>query len=457
MNIWWIRRDLRLTDNPALTAAIREGNGVIPVFILDDHLLKFSAKNRQSFLFSGLQNLDSDLRRLGSGLVIRRGNPYIELCRLVEETHAHRIFAEADVSPYAARRDLAIVKQLDLHLVHGLGIHPTEAVKKTDGRPYTVFTPYKKAWMALPLSDHILSAPSALPPLPEIHSEPIPDFKVLLNFPAGEQEAHKRLMHFLDGPVFDYEQDRNEMAVAGTSSLSPYLRFGMLSARQAIVAARKKSGSNQLIDSMHGTETWISELIWREFYQSILYHFPHVLSTAFNPSFRDIQWRDSSQDLQAWKAGMTGYPVVDAGMRQLTATGWMHNRSRMITASFLVKHLLINWQEGERWFMEMLVDGDPAANNGGWQWTAGTGTDAAPYFRVFNPILQGKKFDPQGKYVRKWVPELANVPTKFIHTPWEMTDSDQQACGVTIGKDYPNPIVDHNFARQRVLAAYAKK
>ena len=162
-------------------------------------------------------------------------------------------------------------------------------------------------------------------------------------------------------------------------------------------------------------------------------------------------------DLQAWKAGMTGYPVVDAGMRQLAATGWMHNRSRMITASFLVKHLLINWQEGERWFMEMLVDGDPAANNGGWQWVAGTGTDAAPYFRIFNPILQGKKFDPQGNYLRQWVPELSNIPQKFIHTPWEMTYSDQQACGVTIGKDYPNPIVDHVFARQRVLAAYTKK
>ncbi len=165
----------------------------------------------------------------------------------------------------------------------------------------------------------------------------------------------------------------------------------------------------------------------------------------------------ADQDLQAWKTGMTGYPVVDAGMRQLVATGWMHNRSRMITASFLVKHLLINWQEGERWFMEMLVDGDPAANNGGWQWTAGTGTDAAPYFRVFNPILQGKKFDPLGSYVRQWVPELSNVPLKFIHTPWEMTDLEQNACGVKIGKDYPNPIVDHGFARQRVLAAYAKK
>ncbi|NTW44932.1 MAG: deoxyribodipyrimidine photo-lyase, partial [Anaerolineaceae bacterium] len=306
-------------------------------------------------------------------------------------------------------------------------------------------------------SDHILSAPTALPPLPEIYSDPIPDFHALQHIISGEQEAHKRLQHFLDGPVIDYEVNRNAMAVPGTSSLSPYLRFGMLSVKQAIVAARKKSGSNQPMSANRGSEIWINELIWREFYQSILYHFPHVLSTAFNPSFRDIQWRNEDQDLQAWKAGMTGYPVVDAGMRQMAATGWMHNRSRMITASFLVKHLLINWQEGERWFMEMLVDGDPAANNGGWQWVAGTGTDAAPYFRIFNPILQGKKFDSLGNYVRQWVPELNNIPQKFIHTPWEMTDSEQQACGVTIGKDYPNPIVDHGFARQRVLAAYAKK
>jgi len=247
------------------------------------------------------------------------------------------------------------------------------------------------------------------------------------------------------------------MSISGTSALSPYLRFGMLSAKQAILAAKNKSVINKPNKSNHGSEIWINELIWREFYQSILYHFPKVLTTAFNPKFRDIVWRKSVQDLSAWKTGMTGYPIVDAGMRQLAATGWMHNRSRMITASFLVKHLLINWQEGERWFMEMLVDGDPAANNGGWQWVAGTGTDAAPYFRIFNPILQGKKFDPQGNYVRQWVPELQNVPQKFIHSPWEMTISEQQTFGVTLGKTYPQPIVDHEFARQRVLAAYDKK
>lgn len=457
MNIWWIRRDLRLTDNPALTAAIQDGTGLIPVFILDDHHLKSPAKKRQAFLFSGLQKLDSDLRKLGSGLVIRKGKPLIELSRLVAETNTRRIYAEADVSPYATHRDSTISHSLDLHLIHGLGMHPVGAVKKSDGNPYTVFTPYRNAWKALPFSDHIIPAPEFLPILPKIDSDPIPEFNVLQNFLPGEQEARNRLVQFLDGPVADYGEDRNIMSISGTSALSPYLRFGMLSAKQAILATKNKSVINKPNKSNHGSEIWINELIWREFYQSILYHFPKVLTTAFNPKFRDIVWRKSVQDLSAWKTGMTGYPIVDAGMRQLAATGWMHNRSRMITASFLVKHLLINWQEGERWFMEMLVDGDPAANNGGWQWVAGTGTDAAPYFRIFNPILQGKKFDPQGNYVRQWVPELQNVPQKFIHSPWEMTISEQQTFGVTLGKTYPQPIVDHEFARQRVLAAYDKK
>lgn len=454
MNIWWVRRDLRLRDNQALSAALRESAGVLPVFILDEKLLARPAEMRKGFLFAGLRALDGDLRRLGSRLIVRRGDPLAELSRLAAECGAGSVFAEEDLSPYALRRDAAIAQKLDLRLTHGLGVHPVSAVVRSDGRPYTVFTPYSRVWKALPLNEEILPAPDALPPVPDLPCVPLPDLPAPASFPAGEHIAQARLAAFLQGPIDDYADGRNRLDVDGTSALSPYLRFGMLSARQAAAAARQAAALAPDAPSRAGSESWLNELIWREFYQSILYHFPNVLEESFRPSMRGIAWRSAPQDLRAWQDGLTGYPVVDAGMRQLAATGWMHNRARMISASFLVKHLLINWQEGERWFMRMLVDGDPAANNGGWQWVAGTGTDAAPYFRVFNPILQGKKFDPEGHYIRRWVPELASVPTQFIHAPWEMPLVEQHTRNVIIGSHYPLPIVEHNFARQRALSVY---
>ncbi len=457
MNIWWIRRDLRLSDNAALTSALSAGKGVLPLFILDERLLTKQADKRHAFLFAGLRALDADLRRLGSRLILRRGEPVAELCRLAEECGAETVFAEQDISPYALRRDGAVAEQVNLHLVHGLGVHPVTAITRSDGKPYTVFTPYSRAWKALPFIERLLPAPIVMPPVPDLPSAELPDLPTPEYFPAGEREAQSRLNDFLDGPIFAYSSGRDRLDMDGTSALSPYLRFGMLSGRQAAAAARQVAGLAADASARAGAETWLNELIWREFYQFILYHFPHVLKVPFRSSMRAIPWRNVPGDLLAWQAGLTGYPVVDAGMRQLAATGWMHNRARMITASFLVKHLLINWQEGEAWFMRSLVDGDLAANNGGWQWIAGTGTDAAPYFRVFNPILQGKKFDPQGAYVRRWLPELANVSLKYIHTPWEMPVDEQRSCGVLIGRDYPAPIVDHDFARQRVLAAYSGK
>lgn len=455
MNIWWIRRDLRLEDNPALKAALQAGTGVVPVFILDEHLLARSAEKRQAFLFGGLRSLENDLRRLGSGLIVRKGDPVEEIPRLRIECGADAVFAEEDVSPYAGRRDRIVACQVDLRLVSGLAVHPVTAVRRADGGVYTVFTPYGRAWKALPLGERIGPSPPSLPPIPALPSMDIPVKPESRLFPPGETEAKSRLASFLSGPIFNYAETRDRLDMEGTSSLSPYLRFGMISARSVALAAIRAERTAKDSRAQEGCRIFLNQLIWREFYQAILFHFPQVLRTSFNSSMRNLPWRNSPADLQAWQAGLTGYPVVDAAMRRLAAVGWMHNRARMIAASFLVKDLLINWQDGADWFSRMLIDGDPAENNGGWQWTAGTGTDAAPYFRIFNPVLQGQKFDPHGIFVHRWIPELSNVPNPWIHNPWQMPPDVQRKCGVVIGRDYPAPIVDHAAARLRTLAAFS--
>ena len=457
--IWWIRRDLRLSDNQALAEALRQANTVIPVFILDPGLLssEFVGPARLAFLFDGLRALETSLLERGSRLILREGDPFAVLSTLCNENQVEGIFAEEDYSPYAIQRDEKIALNLPLQLVNGVTVYHPEMLRKANGEPYTVFTPFSRLWRSLPAVASPLAAPDRLPTVPELQSLEIPtqpSHPSESTFRAGEQEAQKRLSSFTDFQIFEYANTRNRMDLEGTSQLSPYLRLGMLSARQAAWAARQASDSAVTTTAREGVETWLNELIWREFYAAILYHFPFVRGTAFKEALRQIPWVNDPAALNAWKAGLTGYPVVDAAMRQLKATGWMHNRARMITASFLTKDLLIDWREGERFFMQQLLDGDPASNNGGWQWTAGTGTDAAPYFRVFNPVLQGQKFDPKGNYVRRWVPELAQVPIKFLQSPWEMPLELQKQVGCLVGRDYPAPIVDHAMARKRVLQAY---
>jgi deoxyribodipyrimidine photo-lyase len=471
--IWWIRRDLRLTDNQALSAALAAAEQVLPVFILDPRLLAspYTGDKRTAFLFDGLRALDADLRSRGSRLLVRRGDPAAVLAQLCHETGAGAVFAQRDYSPFAIRRDAAVQAALPvaLHLEDGVAARPPESIRKDDGEPFVVYTPYGKRWRAFGpfrCSD-ILGAPQEIrtPTEPQgdgIPTEPAPPSSV--PFTAGEAEAKRRLGAFVTGdhaPIYGYARLRDQPGADATSQLSPYLRWGMISPRLAALAAyeaidrARTQGGAGAEDAHKGADTWLAELIWREFYIAILQAFPYVRGSSFRREFNAIPWRNDDADFAAWSAGRTGYPIVDAAMRQLVAEGWMHNRCRMITASFLVKDLLIDWRWGERFFMQHLVDGDPAPNNGGWQWTAGTGTDAAPYFRVFNPVMQSQKFDPQGAYIRRWLPELAHVPLDFLHEPWKMEKSDQIKARCTLGADYPLPIVDHHAARDRVLEAYA--
>ena len=437
--IWWIRRDLRLTDNPALQAALKAGP-VIPVFILDPAFSR-SSPRRKNFLYEGLHALDNDLRAHNSYLIVRDGRPVEVLRQLLGETNAKAIYAEEDFTPHALKRDEAVARYLPLQLVPGQTVHHPGDILKKDGKPYTVFTPYSKAWKAkLSSSIELHAAPEKLKTPRGITSEALPRFKVSPLFPAGEQEALVRLEEFLHQRIYAYAEHRDRLDLDGTSSLSPYLHFGMLGLRQAVHAAlqaiRQKRGN--------GAETWLNELIWREFYIQILYHFPRVSKEAFNPSLANIVWRNDEDEFEAWQEGRTGVPIVDAAMRQLREVGWIHNRARMIVASYLTKDLLIDWRWGEKHFMDELLDGDQASNNGGWQWAAGTGTDAAPYFRIFNPVLQSIKFDPGGDYIRNWIPELRELDARGIHAPWER--------GLNV-KGYPQrPIVERD--KERTLTAY---
>ena len=457
ISIWWIRRDLRLHDNLALHTACRNFDQLVPLFILEPELMEKAAPKRRAFLLQALEHLNQDLHALDSRLIVRKGPALRALRSLSKEIGNFVIHTHEDFSPFARKRDQTVIGNFDGHLHPGIVLrHPTK-ILKNDGSPYTVFTPFKNKWLnqPLPTPADCLPTPKHLPPVPEnLRSDTLPAADSIQCFPGTTSKAQHRLAAFTRGPIFQYQSRRDRPDLDGTSRLSPYLRFGLISAREAF--AQAQIALLQTPDGQTRTEihTWINELIWREFYTAILYHFPHVMDGPFRSAYQAIPWRNAPKDLKAWQQGQTGFPIVDACMRQLLETGWMHNRGRMIVASFLTKDLLINWQQGEAWFMANLIDGDPAANNGGWQWSAGTGTDAAPYFRIFNPILQGKKHDPEGTFIARWVPELKSLPSPYRHEPWKLSAQDSVKHDFTVGEDYPDRIVDHAFARHRTLAAY---
>lgn len=453
--IWWIRRDLRLHDNQALTVALSNHETIMPVFILDDQLLRNSNPRRTNFLIENLKAMDKGLRDKGSRLIVMRGEPSICLQKVFHEHNVTAIYAEADHTPYAMVRDEKTANQLPLTLTAGVSILSPNQIYKKDGNPYTVFTPFARRWKERVELVEIFHEPLRLPfPTANLVSETFPDSSSSKLFPAGEIAAQERLSHFLNNCIVHYHKERDLLTQDGTSMLSPYLHFGILSIRDVFQQAFLLQQAKQDTDQRAGIDSWINELIWREFFMMILAKFPHVLHHPFRLDYEQIPWTDNEEHFKAWQEGRTGYPLVDAGMRQLQETGWMHNRARMVVASFLCKDLLINWQWGEKWFMQNLLDADVAANNGGWQWSAGTGTDAAPYFRIFNPVSQSKKFDAQGTYIYRWVDELANVPLKYIHTPWKMPLDIQNTSNCRIGLEYSKRIVDHTQAREHTLQAY---
>ncbi len=477
--IVWFRRDLRLDDNPALSAAAARGAPVVPVYIWSpgsDGKWSPGAASRW-WLHQSLVALDDSLRGVGSRLVVRSGPARAEIERLVAETGARAVAWNERHEPDAREEDRAVERALRergaLVLAHRASLLlDTDRLRNSTGAPYRVFTPFWKRMLAETEPDAPLSAPRRLRvPSRGLRSLPVEGLGLLPKvgwagglreaWTPGERGARRLLDRFLDEALPCYEGDRDVPARAGTSRLSPHLHFGEIGPRRVWIEARRRDAASGRAKAGSGSRSAISplpflrQLAWREFAHHVLAHHPSTPETPLAASFARFPWRRSRRDLDAWRRGLTGYPIVDAGMRELWATGWMHNRARMVVASFLTKDLRISWREGARWFWDTLVDADLANNTFGWQWTAGCGADAAPYFRVFNPTTQGRRFDPDGSYVRRWVPEIASLENRYVHEPWSAPAAELRRAGVRLGRTYPRPVVDHREAREEALAAFA--
>jgi deoxyribodipyrimidine photo-lyase len=463
----WFRRDLRVADHPALLAALDAADQVVPVFVVDRDLLDGgpSGPNRRAFLHGALQALARDLEALGGRLLVLEGDPVTVIPALARQAAADTVWCSREHTPYARRRDTAVERALRadgraLHPMPGVYLSDFDELRTTDGNPFRVYSPFARAAKAAAWDDP-LPTPSRVP-FPEdlttggLGAGPgVFDLDGAVEItPPDPAVALERLRWFVDQRVDRYGRARNFLGTDGTSRLSPYLRFGLVSPRQVAAATGRRGRAGEHPRKAGDRETFVNELLWRDFYGYVLYHQPESAWEHMRPEFARFGFEDDPEGLAAWREGRTGYPLVDAGMRQLTGQGWAHNRARMVVASFLTKHLLVDWREGASFFLQHLMDGDLPSNNGGWQWVAGTGTDAAPYYRIFNPVTQAGKFDPDGDYIRRWVPELSKLQPPAIFAPWTATPGDLQAAGVRLGVDYPHPIVDHMTARNRALARY---
>ena len=461
----WFRRDLRDFDHAALSQALRRHARVHCVFVFDISILGALPRRdrRVEFILGAVEALDAGLRQHGGGLIVRHGDPRDIIPQLVCELNVAAVYCNRDYEPAAIARDEEIQRrlaqgclasQVDFLQFKDQVIFEQDEILTQAGTPFSVFTPYKNAWLKKLSPDHIAPYPAYEPEQGCLAATPrdIPALEQLgflptdlpaLDLPTGMEGAQTLLTDFMDR-IDAYAEARNFPANNGTSGLSPHLRFGTVSIRQLVRCAHGQGAILGSGASSKGAETWLSELIWRDFYHAILWHHPHVVDRCFKPAFDTLQWDTAPQLFHAWQQGRTGFPLVDAGMRQLLQTGTMHNRLRMVTASFLTKDLGVDWRLGEAWFAEKLLDFDLAANNGGWQWAASTGCDSQPWFRIFNPVTQSEKFDPHGKFIRHYVPELAHLSDREIHAPWKL--------GGVVG--YPAPIVNHALARERTLTRF---
>jgi deoxyribodipyrimidine photo-lyase len=462
--ILWFRNDLRLSDNAALNAALETGRPVLPVFVLDDKAAGRWAMGGASrwWLHHSLDALEQSLRQRGASLVLRRGDSVAIIGDLVRQTGAEDVFTGGLVDPWSRRIDQAAVEAIGcrLHRMRTTTLFNPDQVRTRTGGAYSVYTPFAKACIAIGGPKPALPAPESLSGYASVESERLESWGLLPRKPdwasglretwtPGEAGALERAEAFLAHRLRGYAAARDQPGDDGTSMLSPHLHFGEISPARLWHLANQAAGGR-------GREVFIRELLWREFCANLLWHNPDLPEAPLKPEFAAMPWRDDRPGLDAWHRGRTGVPIVDAGMRQLWHIGWMHNRVRMIVASFLIKHLMIPWQQGEAWFWDTLVDADLASNAANWQWVAGCGADAAPYFRIFNPVLQGRKFDADGDYVRHFVPELAQLDARHIHAPWEAPPEALQQAGIRLGETYPRPIVDLVAGRARALDAYAQ-
>jgi deoxyribodipyrimidine photo-lyase len=466
------RQDLRLHDHPALTAAAQRG-AVIPVFVLDDEVCGDWSMGGASrwWLKQSLLNLGSTISQSGGELILRRGDTVTALKDIQSQSGADAIYFSRQYQPWSAATEKAINDTfsgngIEVKRYPGTLLHEPGSVLTGSGTAFKVFTPFWRAAVKQPVATP-LPSPSVnwsnsvsggedlsswvLDPAEDTR---VPDWAIGWEaiWDPGEDGAHNALEAFLDEPVAHYSEGRDLPARRYTSRLSPHLKFGEISPRQVWASAQQRKLSSP--EWASAIDKFLAEIGWREFCYQLIDLFDAMPNSPFKDQFASFPWDNSEEQLKAWQRGMTGYPIVDAGMRELWQTGFMHNRVRMIVASFLTKHLLVHWLEGERWFWDCLLDADIASNACSWQWVAGSGADAAPYFRIFNPITQGQKFDPEGEYVKRWCPELSDLPKKFVHAPWEAPAMTLASAGVELGKTYPEPIVDHKMARQGALDAY---
>jgi len=472
--IVWFRQDLRLADNPALANALAQHKRIIPVYIhapAESHNWAHGAASNW-WLHHSLLSLDTSLRQLGSRLVMLRGdNSHALLNKLIDETGATQIYWNRLYEPAHIERDKNIKQDLrerglEVSSFNSSLLNEPWQMTKADGTPYHVFTPYWKACVkaGLPTGEH--ECPDALPTvdkkiksvklealelLPRIHW----DAAFAKAWQPGERGAHAQLENFLTDAAADYKIGRDHPDTDGTSMLSPHLHFGEISPRQIVDETSRYTSEHTRAGLVANTEVFIREIGWREFACHLLYHYPQTVDKPLHTRFEKFRWeKNYHRNLRAWQQGRTGIPFVDAGMRQLWHTGWMHNRVRMIVASLLTKNMLIPWQEGSKWFWDTLVDADLASNTLGWQWVAGCGADAAPYFRIFNPVTQSQKFDPGGIYIRRWIPEIASLPDKYLHQPWTAPADVLSECGIKLGTHYPKPVVDLKTTRERALERF---